>query len=330
MYIPIIRKIVDNRSVFVERALPTPGTITVQPGSSVEPFTEVGWCKVSHSKYELPEGFKPTPKKGLTRFYYAGSKLGRLGAKNISAPFNGSLVRGEDKYVLYEEESRYALLAGVWGVVNKVVENHSVLFQTSVRDILMVSSTPIASWGELVVFPNPSELLLPHYLEKYTKSAFGKIIYVGFCVSETLLSSAVSLGVKAVVAGSAPKSAFLYAKSVGLGLGVFEGFGRMETPPKVFDALNNVSGRLVFFEGDRNTLRIPMPPTQEENEGSARRSFALVKPEPGTVVQVLQNPYFGQIGTVDSTAESGIFVKFQKAQKPVEVKVPNVFVYDTF
>ncbi len=77
----------------------------------------------------------------------------------------------------------------------------------------------------------------------------------------------------------------------------------------------------MFFEADRNLLRIPMSKPLETL--SVKKPLKLLKA--GDAVQILQNPYFGEMGEVDSISVSSIFVKIPKSGSLVEIKVPNFF-----
>jgi len=124
------------------------------------------------------------------------------------------------------------------------------------------------------------------------------------------------------LAGSISKEAFAFAKSEGLNIGIFEGFGEIPTSKMVFDELKNISNRFVFFDVENNSLRVPMPSKLEIT--SVKKPLRQLKV--GDTVQILEVPYFGLMGTVDTIKESSILVKIPKNTKLIEVSVPNFFV----
>lgn len=332
MYIPVVSKISQVKEVFIERVLPKDGEISVKTGNQVLPYDHLGNCQYSSRVFRLPSEFKPKKVKGDKKFYYVNSELGKLDKKAINAPFNGNLFQKEDgSYDFNEEEDKYFLLAGVWGVVDKVIEGKSVLIKASVLDLNLMAATDINFSGELVVFPNPSEVLEKHYLGEFSSdSAEGKIVYVGHNVSRTLLDEAVKQGWGGILAGSTDVDTFRNAKNREVSFGVFSGFGEISTPTEIFDLLNSVTNRYVFFNGDENILRIPVPPEQaaEQPQKKKVKMNPLKFVKKGIKVLVLQAPYYGQIGAVDRVTESSIFVKLPAKEKPVEIKFPNVFAVD--
>jgi hypothetical protein len=294
----------------------------------IKPFDHVGESTVSHNLTVLPKDFKPHKSKEPNKFFYEGSVIGKTGSQNVKAHFNGYLYKDEkDKvYKFREVEKKFTLLSGAWGTIEKVKENKSALLKTRTKDVIFVASTDAAAEGELIVFPNPSEMLQGHYLQGFTRGAAGKIVYAGDYVEESLVKEAYELGVGALLVGSASKRAMTFAKSNNMSFGIFGGFGQMKTPQVTYDFLLGVSNRFVFFHGERNILRVPLSPDDEENKGSAKKSKSTVLRyvRKGLTVLVLQKPHFGKVGKVDSVSGYSIFVKFEDGKEPVEVKLPNL------
>lgn len=330
-YVPVIKKVAESESVLVERALPTEGIIRTQTGSEVKPFDHIGECTVSHNLLVLPVKFKPKDPKTSDKFYYSGSVIGKAYSKQVTAPYNGYLFK-DDKDNLYkfkQIESRHTLLAGVWGTIEKIKEKKSVLIKTTVLDLSLVATTKTTFSGEFVVFPNPSDNLKKHYLSGFSSGGGGRIVYVGDHATLELVAEAYKLGVGCLLAGSATKETVNFAKKKNMGLGLLSGFGDISTPKETYDLLNEVGNRFVFFQGERNLLRIPVSPGElKKTKSRKRRKKSVLKSLRKNVkVVVLEKPYFGHIGKVDSVSDYSIFVKFPDKpdiKEPVEVKLPNV------
>lgn len=327
MIAPVIRKITQKEGCLVERVLPVEGVISVETGATVEPFNHLGECKFSQNKLGFPKGFKPNNFKTNKRFYYSGCLLGKIGREKIIAPFDGNMeIDSRKKYIYSENEKKYPLLAGVWGVVKSIHQNKSVLLQTQVKDLLLAASTDVQASGELVVFPNPTDILKRSYLENFAKGIKGKVIYIGHFVGIDVLQKAYDMQASAVLSGSAHKDALDFAREKNFAFGLISGFGNIKTPESVYKFLSSISYRYVFFDGDQNILRIPVKP---EDISKVEGLVPLIKQvEAGMMVQVFQDPYFGWIGTVDRTHESSIFVKFGIEKNSVEVKVPNFLIIE--
>ncbi|RJR27290.1 hypothetical protein C4561_02570 [candidate division WWE3 bacterium] len=328
MYIPVISKLQFNENVFIERVLPVEGEIQVEQGKDVVPYDHTGVCMYSHRVVNLPKNFKPKSFKKDGQFFYYGVDLGKVDSSKVTAPYNGNLFKKEDGTFLYKEvEGKYILLSGVWGNVDKIIEKRSVLIKTRTYDLNLVAATNLTFAGELIVFPNPSHVLEKFYLDEFTSGAAdGKIVYVGNHVTINLLNEAIKYGLGGVIAGSADKRTFQYARKNNICFGLFSGFGDIPTPDDVYKVLNEVTNRYVFFQGERSILRIPMPP--EATPVKMKTSGPLKFVKKGMQVVVLQKPYFGKIGIVDRNTESSIFVKFNSTENAVEVRVPNVYAID--
>jgi hypothetical protein len=351
MFAPLLKKLVEKNETYIERCLPVPGNLFVKEGDPVRPFDRLGECVFSQKQAVYQKDLKPFKLKNSSQFYYKGSNLGKIGKTAITTPFNGSLTKKDDSYVFNAADDRYILLSGVWGTVHKVTENRAVLIKTQTRDLLLSASTQVSISGELVVFPNPMEILEKFYLESFSKSNEGKIVYVGHFADMEVVKRAVEMGAAAILAGSAYKETFNYAKSKRLGFGLISGFGKLETPEPIYKLLSIIAYRYVFLDGEKNVLRIPHSmddmviaeenKKKKENKKIVKKAktakkelvtsvapdITISKPPlirevvKGIDVVCLQAPNFGKIGTVDSVTQSSIFVKFGSEKAVVEIRL---------
>jgi len=322
MYVPIIRKIINRNDALLERALPGDGDLIAKIGDKVAPFNQLGSCKVSYNQLVLPKGFNPFNTLNLSKILQ-GTTLGRFRGEYIHAPYNGFLEKDFviNQWVYKETGREFTLLSGAWGTVRNIMDRRSVLLEIYCKDFLLPITCGETFPGELVVFPNPSDLLIGSFLENFTKDVSGKMFYIGGHIGLQVVMKAKELNLSTLLAGSISKEAFTYAKKEGLNIGVFEGFGEISTSKMIFDELKNISNRFVFFDVENHTLRVPMP--------SKLEITAVKKPirplKIGDTVQIFQSPYFGGMGLVDTIKESSILVKIPKNNKLVEVFVPNFF-----
>src|SRR3989344_7531549 len=179
MYIPAVLKPKQENDVLIERALPTSGNVTAKVGDRIEPFTRLGMSKVSYEKIILGEKLKVARHKHEGSYFYQGEKIGSINYSKVTAPYNGYLYKEGEDFVFVQEERDYWLLSGAWGEVVGVVQGVSVLIRTQNIDLTFVACTNHNIQGELVVFPNPSEMLVMEYLENFAKNVNGKIIFIG-------------------------------------------------------------------------------------------------------------------------------------------------------
>ena len=338
MYAPILKRIKYLDNVLVERALPVKGFTSVKEGDVVEPFTRLGMAKVSFSKIMLPDKMKMTRGFSNKMFLTTKKEIGRVGFKKVLAPFDGYLTKESGVFIFQEEARDYWLLSGVWGQVASVVKDKSVLVKTQVIDVKMVACTKHNVSGELLVFPNPSDTLEMHYLEKFSKDVRGKIIYVGDFATKRLVKRAVELGVVGILAGGADKETFDLAKQNSLFLGIFTGYGSVYISGEIFDVLKGVFNRYVFLYGDEMILRIPnvnpnMVSTiatveadkkkMEKSNKNGKETSNFGEVLKGQKVFIVQYPYLGWEGVIDSVNERSILVKFENKNDLIEVYLPD-------
>lgn len=337
MIAPVIRKIINNKEVLVERYLPDKGTLFVQKGDVLEPFQKLGDCMHSPNIIYFPKEFEPVKFVREKVYFQKGNVMGRLNGKKVLAESPGymSFDEAAQEYFFEDMPVKYTLLSGVWGEVQDIVPETSVLIKTRVTEVDLVAATNTFAFGELVVFPNPTEILEKFYLENFIKTTQGKVVYVGHNATLEIMTKANDLKIAAVLAGSADPASFSYAKSVNLGLGVLSGFGKLETPDFIYKLINSVAYRHVFFHGDLGVLRIPVAST--EDKGAKKASVTSKRKTPlkvirkvtkGQMVHVLQKPHFGKIGLIDRVSGSSIFVKFGNDLGAVEIDVPNFYIIE--
>ena len=326
IYIPVVQKIYYSKPTYIERVLPKQGELAVREGLTVDPVTRLGITKVSYGLMPIDKSLKIVKGRTDDGFFYKGERIGRVGLNYVIAPYNGYLSKEKDKYLYHQEDRDYRLMAGVWGTVTGVVKDKSTLIKTQTVDIPFTYSVGANISGELVVFPNPSELLELQYLEHYTKGAEGKVIYIGAYASSEFLEGAVQKKVRAVLAGGADKQSFIYAKRNNLFLGVFNGYGRLPVANVAYDFLKEISSRYVFIDSKRNLLRVPVPEdftfTHKIPTNASLKHLREVVP--GLQVQVFIKPYFGWFGEVESVQDDIIYVNLHNAEEKLAVSVPNI------
>jgi len=327
MYVPIIKKLIYKSQFLVERVLPKEGQISVSVGDQVDPSVKLGTCKVVYEMVKLGSKFKAVKQTDDLNHYVDGALVGTAGRKKFFAPFNGHLEETSEGFVFKAEDKDYWLLPGVWGEVKDISNNRSVLVKSQSVDIHVPVACGEQFSGELVVFPNPSEMLAEQYFHNYIKSAAGKVVYVGNHLNLELIEKAHSLKLTALLAGSATKDAYDYAVENNISLGLFVGFGKINTPDKIYQFINEVTNRYVFFLVEKNTLQIPVP-TKNEYQQNGKPNKILKYIRKDMEVQVLNSENFGQIGTVDRATKSGIFVKLHENNQEVEVNPPNLLIIE--
>ncbi|MFC1756028.1 hypothetical protein ACFLZK_01430 [Patescibacteria group bacterium] len=327
MYVPVIKKLTYKKEFLVERALPLEGKISVSAGDKVDPPARIGTCRVVYEMVKLGSKFKSVKQEADSNYYADGALVGSAGRKKFFAPFNGHLEETPEGFVFKDEDKDYWLLPGVWGEIVDVSENKSVLIKSQSVDVHVPIVCGEQFAGELIVFPNPSDLLVEQYFQNYIKSAAGKIVYVGNHLNLELVEKANNLNLKALLAGSVSKEAYDYAMENNISLGIFVGFGEINTPDTIYQFINTISNRYVFFVADKNTLQVPVPAENEfKQKGKPSKILKYIRKD--MTVQVLNSENFGQTGVVDRATKSGIFVKLHANNQEVEVNPPNLLIIE--
>lgn len=308
MYLVNFCKLNKRNNVLVERVLPFVGFINAKQGQLVEPFTKIGLTKMTLEKFELGNNFVPVKGKSIGSYCFVKEKVGVLGNTAFNAPFAGYLNRYNGKYYFEREPNEFWLLAGVWGEVKDISESRSVLISTHCVDINMAVSTDTNFSGELIVFPNPEELLVQEYMDKFMKTAYGTVLYIGSHITKEVVEKALTLGSVGVIGGGVERDALVYGREVGIFVGALMGYGNIATPPYIFDFLKSVSNRHVFLNGDASSLRVPVPEKFPEKEiGTDIMPMKYAKK--GVKVMLLTETSFGNTGVIEKVGKSTISVK---------------------
>ena len=328
LYIPVYKKIKYINSILVERSLVTKGEVVAKKGAKVVPFTKIGHSQVSLVSEKLDPKLKIDSGKDDGILIYEGERVGKLGFSSYKAPYNGYISKeGDSKggatYVFNQEKKDVWLLSGVWGHVEDVYGGNTVSIRTQVIEINFVAYSPQFIMGELIVFPNPDQLLDVEYLRNFSNSIEGKIIYLGHHIRKEAYDTALELNVGGLIAGSITRELYKYSKSQKVPIAVTTGFGNLSTPKHIFDFLKTISNRHVFLDGRRGILQVPVPldnPFKEESSGSTLRLVSK-----GLVVLIFDKMHFGRTGEVVDIQNDVIHVKLNKSEDVIQTKVPNIF-----
>lgn len=324
LFIPVIKKMKHSKNIDLKRQLPANGDLVIKNGENVVPFTKIGHSKVSKTKILLPKKLKISSKKvGSETFVYAGEKIGRLGLRSYKAPYNGYFTVENGSYYFNQEKKDTWVLSGVWGTVKNVEKGSHALITTSLVSFDFRACSSKNVMGELIVFPNPSELLDIKYLENFSNNTRNKIIYVGHHIRPELLEKAINMGVGSIIGGSINYEDFLYAKNNNFTVGIFSGFGKLQTPFHIFEFIKGVSNRHVFVNQSNCELQIPVPLDYEFNQQTLKNS--LKKIESGLEVIIFTSTNFGKTGVIESIQNEKIYVKLIESDALEEVAPPNIF-----
>lgn len=279
----------------------------VKPGDLVKSFDVLGNTFLSRTskEFNLPPGAKVLVQDGEAVAYdqILAKKVGFLRSLKFRAPFAGTVRLESNTFVrLISPPEKFNLISGIEARVVKVVEKLSVLLETEAIIVEGVWGAGEESVGELKVIDNGTGLLTTKDLGA---DDLGKIIiFFGF-VSEGVLQKAKTVGAAGIICASLQK----LDQSYPLTVLATEGFGPTSMPRKLREHLLSFSLRTGVISPVRRQLIVPG--LKDENLPSTELIGSKKEILPGSLVQVLVWPYFGQEGEVvevlqESTFGSGI------------------------
>ena len=199
------------------------------------------------------------------------------------------------------------------GKVVNVIPSRGVLIKTNASYIQGIFGVGGENHGQIALInDSPFEEINP---DNITQDYKGKILVGGSLITLEALKKAVNYGVAGIVVGGVRgldlKDFMGYEigvaitgdEEVGLTLIITEGFGRMAMSMNTFKLLKSANGKNASINGATQiragVLRpeIIIPQEREELE-SFDQDILSDGINPGTMVRVIREPFFGRIGTI--------------------------------
>jgi hypothetical protein len=318
MIIPVYKNISYLDEFYVERSLPNKGKLLVNEGDSVSSYTKIGYSKNVSRELIIPSNFKINRKLINNNVIKSGDLVAYLNNSYIFAPFDGYIeIKGKTK-VLIKYQEDYWNLSGVTGKIHKVVPSRSCLIKTSGYQIKFFASSLDEVEGELVILPNPSELIEIDFMDKYIKDGMGKIVYTGDFLRKSMLQKAIDIGCEGVISGSCDRETLLWAKENNFFVGILSGFGRIPTFNKLFNLIKNFDSKYILVQEGSSSMFI----SSSDKKNFLQRPFETIKE--GLSVICLAYPYFGWEGVVSSVESEKVSVKILKNGEIVKTSYSNL------
>ncbi len=323
-------KINPKSRITVQRALPAPGEILVNPGEAVTALTPVARAETAggHRVIEVSRqlGLSPSAASALIQvevgdYVEAGQVVaahkGRLSLleQTVYAPAAGHVAAIGVGWVLLETEPLVTEIeAFINGVVTRVVGHQSVIIEADGAIVEATCGFGGEAHGRLQRVVNaPYEALS---LEALKESASETILLAGRTIDEKTLRKADEWQVRGIIVGSIPASLLRLDPPVEVRVVATEGFGDVPMSPYTFGVLTQLSRREISIRGQTpglthqadNPLSDLPPVILAPNPLPARGSYvglpAAPKKEaataqPGSKVRVIQGKLLGANGTID-------------------------------
>ncbi len=323
-------KVAKATIVRKERRLPLPGTVLKKVGDKVKAEDVV-------ARTELPGNVVPINVAGLLSvppedvpllmLKKVGDpvKKGEIIAQSkgffglfkssVTAPVDGTIeniskVTGQ--VILREPPLPVEVKAYIDGEVVEVIENEGVIVQTKASFIQGIFGIGEERIGHIhVIAETPDDIL---DADMITEEHKGKILVGGSFVTAAAIKKAVSVGAVAIVVGGIDDAnlrdflgydigvAITGNEGKGITLVITEGFGKLRMAHRTFELLKELEGKKASVNGAtqiragviRPEVIVPDETLEIKTEEESL-SEGLV---PGSLVRIIREPYFGQIGKV--------------------------------
>ncbi len=316
-----------------ERRLPLKGTVLVEQGARVKAEDVVARTELPGNVVPInvagmlsvpPEDLKHLMLKKEGDPVKKGEPIAMskgffgLFKSTVTAPTDGiiesiSYITGQ--VILREPPVPVEVIAYLDGEVVEVIPDEGVVVQTKgsfIQGIFGIGGERIGTLR--VAVDSPDQELTVDHIRPDDKD---KVIVGGSFVTKKVLDKAVEVGACGVVVGGIDDAnlreflgydigvAITGNEQKGITLIITEGFGRIEMAHRTFDLLKSLDGKKASINGAtqiragviRPEVIVALDTDEEPKEEGTELKEGLV---PGSLVRVIREPYFGQIGKVVS------------------------------
>lgn len=282
-----------------------PVTVDVAPEIRCRP-SEISRYMLRGVGQEVLEG-QMIAKKGDPKSFFA---------RSVVAPITGIISEVSDttgKVTISRPFKQVEVSAYISGTVAEALPGEGCVIETPGIRMNGIFGVGREAWGELrVLTSGPEEILTPDVIGANLK---GKVIVGGSFATNEALAKALETGVAAVVTGTVNYLNLTTSLGVKLGVGItgqeatgmtvvlMEGFGHLAMRREVWEALKALEGLQASVNGMtqiragaiRPEIVVPLPSFEGAigDDGPVDEDLRA-----GLRVRIVNQPYFGSIGTV--------------------------------
>lgn len=339
-----------NRKISVQRLLPTPGEILVEPGQIVEALTVVARAETP-SRYRVIDlarhfGSADIDPDEVLRVsegdsveanqLIAVAKVGLL-QRSVRAPTAGYVAAVGPGWLLLEtEQTTTEVQAFVAGKVARLLGNRGVVIETGGAIIEAACGFGGEAVGRLKRLVNsPFEALS---LDIINEEASESIILGGQTIDEDVLRQAEKWKVRGIIVGSIDASLLTLDPPPKVRVVATEGFGNIPMSAYTFGILTSLSRKEVSIRGISAHMNASSyrsdPPIILAAAGPKKGSYAGTgQPDQtapvteGSRVRVIQGHYLGYSGTIAALPSEPQILETGILALGAEVKIQNDIVF---
>ncbi|UCD43952.1 MAG: hypothetical protein JSV27_07305 [Candidatus Bathyarchaeota archaeon] len=228
------------------------------------------------------------------------------------------------------------------GKVVEIIQNEGVIIETYAAFIQGAFGIGGENHGEIkMASETPRDILTE---EQITPECKGKVLIGGSMVTAAALKKAIDTGVRGILVGGIMDKdltdflgyrigvAITGHEDIGLTLVATEGFGMMNMLEKTFSILKENEGRMACINGTTQIRagvirpEVIIPLLQEEEVSTApgaaedERTNGMAA---GTLVRIIQEPFFGVVGHVRSLPPELARVETESSVRIVEIELED-------
>ncbi len=352
-------KVTERTIVKKERRLPLKGDVLVKKGDFVKSDIIVARTqlpgdverlnfagKLGCTAKETHQHLKIGLGSSVSKNDILAESKGFLGLfkTQVKSPIDGTVESLSDvtgMMTLRKPPKMVEVDAYINGRVVDVIEGEGVIVESSATFIQGIFGIGGEVKGEVkIAAPTPDYIMKP---EDITEELSGKIIIGGSLITAEVLNKCVNMKVKGVIVGGIDDKdlkeflgeeigvAITGNEEKGITLVITEGFGEMTMAKKTFDILVSKEGKRASINGATQiragVLRPELIITHDEeiekisDSGSAKKEATGM--EIGSVVRVIREPNFGQIGKVSDLPAPLQTIETEAKVRVLEVEFPD-------
>lgn len=258
----------------------------------------------------------------------------------VRSPVDGhieSISEVSGQIIVRENPIPVDIDAYIPGKVINILPDEGAIIETKAAFIQGIFGVGGESHGEIMLAVKSPEDVLT--IDDITSNCIGKIIVGGSIITSEALLKALEIGVKGVIVGGIRNHdlkdmvgydigvAITGFEDIEMTLIVTEGFGKINMSNQTFSLLKDHEGEMAHLTGEtqiragvkRPEIIIPLK-NSSNLEASSNATKGMKK---GTIIRVIREPYFGQLGTVSSLPSDLQKIQTESSVRVVEIKLDD-------
>ena len=228
------------------------------------------------------------------------------------------------------------------GRVVEIIQNEGVIIETHAAFIQGAFGIGGENHGEIKIASETPYAVLTE--EQITPECKGKVLVGGSMVTAAALKKSIDTGVRGILVGGIMDKdltdflgyrigvAITGHENIGLTLVAMEGFGKVNMLEKTFSILKENEGRMACINGTtqiragviRPEVIIPLARKEEVSTALGAAEDKLSSGiTAGTLVRIIQEPYFGIVGHVRSLPPKLVRLETESSVRIVEIELKD-------